>query len=369
MAIYNWQQDDWAQFSYSLQGMADELYAFAENSGRLKGSIHAMPSDAQLGIVIDNMVAEALKSSEIEGEFLNRQDIYSSIQKNMGLIARLPAIKDKRAKGIGEMMVDIRKTFDHELSEEKILQWHTMLLHADKEIIAVGKWRTHKEPMQVISGAIGKQKVHFEAPPSKNIPGEMKRFVRWFNNTMPGGKEEIKEAPVRAALAHLYFESIHPFEDGNGRIGRALAEKALYQTAGAPLLLSLSSTIELNKKEYYRQLEKSSQTNKVTKWVQYFIQLVLDAQKHAKAEVDFTLKKTAFYNRYKGQLNDRHAAVIKKMLAEGSKGFKGGMNARKYIGITKTSKATATRDLQWLAENNIFIATGKGRSSSYEINL
>ena len=369
MAVYNWQQNDWTRFSYSLHGMADLLYAFAENSGRLSGSLHAMPAQEQLQITIDNMVAEALKSSEIEGEFLNRQDIFSSIQKNLGLITKMPAIKDKKAKGIGELMVDARKTFDLPLTEEKILQWHTMLLHSDKEFIAVGKWRTHKEPMQVISGAIGKQKIHFEAPPYKDVPKEMKRFIRWFNNTMPGGKEEIKQAPVRSALVHLYFESIHPLEDGNGRIGRVLAEKALYQTAGTLLVLSLSSTIELNKKEYYQQLEKASKSNKVTKWVHYFIKLVVDAQKHARAEIDFTLKKTAFYNKYKEQLNERHALVIKKMLAEGSAGFKGGMNARKYTGITKTSKATATRDLQYLAEKNIFISTGKGRSSSYEINL
>ena len=369
MTVYNWQQNDWTKFSYSLHGMADLLYAFAENSGRLSGSLHAMPAEEQLHLTIDNMVAEAIKSSEIEGEFLNRQDIYSSIQKNLGLINKTPAIKDKKAKGIGELMVDVRKTFNLALTQEKMLQWHIMLLHADKEMMAVGKWRTHKDPMQVISGAIGKRKIHFEAPPSKDVPKEMKAFTGWFNDTMPGGKDEIKQAPVRAALVHLYFESIHPFEDGNGRIGRVLAEKALYQTAGTPLLLSLSSTIELNKKEYYLQLEKASKSNKVTNWIHYFIKLVADAQKHARAEIDFTLKKTAFYNKYKEQLNSRHLLVIQRMLAGGSAGFKGGMNARKYTGITKASKATATRDLQFLVEKNIFIPIGKGRSSSYEINL
>ncbi|WP_315819352.1 Fic family protein [Paraflavitalea speifideaquila] len=156
-------------------------------------------------------------------------------------------IKDKKAVGIGELMIDVRNTYKEELTQEKLFAWHRMLLPAS-EGIEVGAWRIHEEPMQVISGAMGKQKVHYEAPPSARVPKEMEQFISWFNETAPGSRKEIKKAPVRSAIAHLYFETIHPFEDGNGRIGRAIVEKALSQGIDRPVLLSLSRTIEANKR-------------------------------------------------------------------------------------------------------------------------
>ena len=155
--------------------------------------------------------------------------------------------------------------------------------------IEVGQWRTHEEPMQVISGAArGNQKVHYEAPPSKRVPQEMEQFITWFNETGPGGVREIKKAPVRSAIAHLYFETIHPFEDGNGRIGRAIAEKALAQGTGRPVLMSLSHTIEANKKAYYDALEKSQRSNEITEWINYFVKTTLAAQNEAEEQIDFT---------------------------------------------------------------------------------
>jgi Fic family protein len=199
----------------------------------------------------------------------------------------------------------------------------------------------------------------------------MKKFIQWFNETAPGGKNEIKKAPVRAAIAHLYFETIHPFEDGNGRIGRAIAEKALSQTIGRPVMLSLSRTIEAKKNIYYSSLEKAQRSNEITPWMEYFVRTALDAQRDAETQIDFTLKKTKFFDRVKDQLNERQLIVIKRMLEEGTKGFEGGMNARKYIGITKASKATATRDMQQLLEIGTFVLAGKagGRSTSYQVNI
>jgi Fic family protein len=194
--------------------------------------------------------------------------------------------------------------------------------------------------------------------------------VKWFNETAPGGKHEIRIAPVRSAIAHLYFESIHPFEDGNGRIGRAIAEKALSQTLGRPVVLSLSKTIESNKKLYYKSLEQAQRSNDITPWIEYFVQTILDAQIDSEIQVEFTLKKVKFFDRFKDRLNDRQLLVIQRMLEEGQTGFEGGMNARKYIGITKTSKATATRDIQHLVEIGAFLALpGRGRSSSYTLAL
>lgn len=225
--------------------------------------------------------------------------------------------------------------------------------------------------MQVISGPLGKQKVHFEAPPSNRVPKEMDQFIKWFNETAPGGSKEMKKGPIRSAIAHLYFETIHPFEDGNGRIGRAIAEKALTQGAGRPVMMSLSNTIEANKKAYYVTLEKAQRSNEITDWIQYFTNTILTAQSEAEEQIDFTLKKAKFFDHFKNKLNERQLKVIKRMLEEGPKGFAGGINASKYGSLTKISKATATRDLQTLLEMGALIPFGKGggRSTKYEVNL
>jgi Fic family protein len=370
MKKYNWQQNDWRQFKFSLAAVEDDMLIFTEKVGRVSGILEGLPEETKQDVIVEIILAEAIKTSEIEGEFPNRKDVLSSIRKNLGLFYITENIKDKSAAGLGELMTNVRKTFKDVLTEEKLFAWHRMLLGENKRV-TVGEWRSHEEPMQVVSGALGKEKVHYEAPPSAKVPDEMKQFIQWFNDTAPGGKLEIKKAPVRSAIAHLYFETIHPFEDGNGRIGRAIAEKALSQTIGRPILLSLSRTIEANKKLYYESLEKAQQSNEITPWIVYFIKTSLDAQTEAEEQIEFTLKKTKFFDRFKDKLNDRQLTVIRRMLEEGNKGFVGGMNARKYIGITKTSKATATRDMQQLLALGAFKLTGNagGRSTGYQVNL
>jgi Fic family protein len=370
MATYNWQQEDWPHFKFSLQRVEDALHIFSEKVGRVSGILEALPEETKEDAIVDIILAEAIKTSEIEGEYPNRKDVLSSIRKNLGLHYSADQIRDKSAAGLGELMIDVRRTYKDPITDEKLFAWHRMLLRENKGI-EVGQWRTHKDPMQVISGAMGKSKVHYEAPPSSIVPDEMTAFIKWFNDTGPNGKNEIKKAPVRSALAHLYFETIHPFEDGNGRIGRAIAEKALSQTIGRPVMLSLSRTIEAKKKLYYDSLEKAQQSNEITPWMEYFVTTALDAQAEAETQIDFTFKKTRFFDRFKDRLNERQLTVIKRMLEEGIKGFQGGMKARKYIGITKTSKATATRDMQQLLEMGAFVLSGKagGRSTSYQINI
>jgi Fic family protein len=369
MNLYNWQQKDWPEFRYKIGEVEDLFFQFAERVGHVSGVLKTLPEETRLETLIDIMVAEAVKTSEIEGEFISRKDVLSSVKKNLGLSKAPLAVKDKRAKGIGDLMMDVRNSFAESLTDKKIFEWHKMLLGGQGSEIAIGNWRKHKEPMQVISGAIGKEKVHFEAPPSAQVAGEMKKFINWFNETGPGGKKEIKKAPLRAAIAHLYFESIHPFEDGNGRIGRAIAEKALSQTIGRPVMLSLSKTIEADKKSYYESLQKASKSNEITGWINYFVKVIVDAQAQAEDEIEFTLKKVKFFDRFRSLLNERQLKVIKRILDEGAKGFEGGMNASKYISITKTSKATATRDLQDLLEKKILIAFGGGRSTGYKLNF
>lgn len=280
----------------------------------------------------------------------------------------LDEITDKRAIGMAALLTDVRATYSEPLTKEKLFAWHSAMLMGADDVLA-GSWRTHTEPMQIISGSLGKQKVHFEAPPSNVVPSEMKQFFHWFNDSSPWGSHPIKKPIVRSAIAHLYFESIHPFEDGNGRLGRCISEKALSQYINRPILMSLSRGIEADKKAYYHHLEKAQKSNNITEWITYFIKTVMIAQEQTTQEVADTLKRARFFDRFNDVLNERQLRAVQRMLEEVPKGFEGGMNARKYIGITKTSKATATRDLQDLVGKGVFIPTGGGRSTRYELAL
>lgn len=364
---YNWQQPDWPHFRYDLAPIQDALFAIATTMGHMSGILKGLPEAMQTETVLGLMVSEAVMTSAIEGEILSRADVMSSIRNQLALNVPLESVCDARAIGAAELMMDVRRTFAEPLTQEKLFAWHQMLLSSRAEQLRVGAWRNHPEPMQVVSGPIGKTKVHFEAPPSKRVPKEMNTFIQWFNSTGPGGAQEIKLAAVRAAIAHLYFESIHPFDDGNGRIGRALSEKALSQGVGYPVLLSLSKTIEADKKKYYTALKAAQRANEITPWIAYFVHIVLEAQLDAEQQINFVLKKTKFFDRYASQLDSRQVKVIHRMLEEGPQGFAGGMNTKKYIGITGVSKATATRDLQYLQDIGILQRVGAGRSTRYDL--
>jgi Fic family protein len=365
--LYNWQQNDWPRFRYDLSGVEEILLTFAERTGHASGLLKGLTAEAQMEASIEMMVVEALQTSAIEGELLSRKDVMSSIRNNLGMDGGSP-VGDKRAKGAAALMIDVRNSIAAPISENMLFAWHRMIM-AGHRGIASGQWRTHAEPMQVVSGPVGHERVHFEAPPSATVPEEMTRFIQWFNDTAPGGKQEIRKASVRSAVTHLYFESIHPFEDGNGRIGRALSEKALSQGLGRPALLSLSRTIEVNRKQYYETLQEGQQSNEITPWVTWFVHMVLEAQIQAEGQIEFTLKKTRLFDRWREQLNARQLQILRRMLDEGTTGFEGGMSAKKYMTITGASKATATRDLQDLADKGIVVPAGGGRSIHYKINL
>ncbi|TRX54325.1 Fic family protein [Fulvivirga sp. M361] len=366
--MYNWQQSDWPDFKYNTSQIDELLIDFAQKSGKSTGLLEALPNDYQQETVIELMVAEAIKTSEIENEYLSHQDVMSSIRRNLGFKTNMAKTHDLRAEGASELMVSVRENHDKPLSKEMLFNWHRMIMKGSKGINA-GQWRTHKDPMQVVSGSIGKETVHFEAPPSMNVPKEMQQFISWFNDTAPGRTKEIKKAPVRSAIAHAYFETIHPFEDGNGRIGRAISEKAISEGMGKPALISLSRTIEANKNDYYNALKEAQSSNDLTHWINYFVQVVVNAQAEAEELIAFIVKKSKFFDRYKNKLNERQMRVTNRMLEEGSKGFEGGMSAKKYMSIAKTTKATATRDLQDLVEKEVFLVSGGGRSTRYEVNL
>ncbi|MGB5943287.1 MAG: Fic family protein [Leeuwenhoekiella sp.] len=365
--MYNWQLKDWPNFRYSTEGIEDKLFEFSQRAGHINGLLEGLSDSMQMEAVISIMVCEAIKTSEIEGEYLSREDVMSSIRNNLGY-GQPRAVKDPMARGAGELMAKVREGFADPLKQQTLFDWHSILL-ASARRINIGQWRTHTEPMQIVSGAWGREKVHFEAPASSFVPKEMKAFIEWFNESHPEGAQPIKKPIIRSAIAHLYFETIHPFEDGNGRIGRAISEKALSQDVNRPILLSLSRAIDDNKKTYYDALKSAQRSNEITEWIEYFVETVLKAQLQAEALISFTLKKAKFFDQYGTSLNDRQLKVINKILDKGIEGFEGGMTAKKYIAITKTSKATATRDLQDLAARKIFKPLGEGRSTRYEINL
>jgi Fic family protein len=210
--------------------------------------------------------------------------------------------------------------------------------------------------------------VHFEAPPSARMKAEMDAFVAWFNDTRPGGAGALP-ALTRAGIAHLYVVTVHPFEDGNGRIARALAEKSLAQNLGHPTLIALAYTIERARKAYYDALERNNKDIEITDWLVYFGETVVEAQRNTIKRVDFHVAKAKLYERLRGLLNDRQEKVIARMFREGIDGFKGGLSAENYISITKASRATATRDLQDLVAKSALTRTGELRHTRYHLNI
>ncbi len=366
---YNWEYPDWPNFSYTANASDKRLAEFLLKSGQITGMVAGLGDFDQTETTLEMMVVEAIKTSEIEGEFLSRQDVMSSIKKNLGIQENQPLlVKDQRAKGIAKLMIHVRSSYAEALSEAMLFEWHVMLMEGNRYIQA-GQWRSDSEPMQVVSGALGKEKVHFEAPPSARVPEEMEAFIHWFNETAPSAVNEISNPLIRSAITHLYFETIHPFEDGNGRIGRALAEKAIHQGLGHTTLISLSTAIEKERNAYYGALQSGQRSNEVSSWLEYFTETVLQAQVYATELIRFTLQKSKFFAKHQALLNERQTKVINRMLVEGTGGFEGGMTAKKYIAITKASKATSTRDLQQLAELGVFEPMGGGRNVSYKLEM
>ena len=366
--MYNWEQKDWRQFQYNEIEFTAVALNFMALAGESQGYIQSLSGNEQAETVLSVLVKEAIKTSAIEGEFLSRVDLISSIRKNLGHPTPSYRIKDKRAEGIAILLVKARENVGADLTEMQLFEWHKLLMMGNNAINS-GQYRSHSEPMQVISGAIGKEIIHFVAPPSAQVPAEMQTLFKWFNETKPNGKQAIPNLLIRAAIAHLYFETIHPFEDGNGRIGRIIAEKVLAQGLKRPILMSLSTAIEADKNAYYAALKEARRTNDVTAWIHYFSETILKAQQDFIVTINFLVKKTTFFDKHQSQLNAAQTKVINRMLEDGETVSLGGMNANKYQSITRVSKATATRHLQDLVEKGILIAHKGGRSTNYQVNL
>lgn len=365
---YIWQHKNFPDFKFDGKGIIEQVQVFTLLAGELNGLIRGFRPAEREDILLQILLAEAIKTSEIEGEYFSRIDVMSSLRQQLGLHNHLPKSKNTNANAIAKMMLQVRADYPQKLSEQLLKNWHSILMAEAKNINA-GKWRKGKEAMQIISGKIGAVKVHYEAPPSGEVPATMRRFIRWYHQFTIPTLGKVGEGMLKAALAHLYFETIHPFEDGNGRIGRALSEKILAEHLEIPLFISLSPVIEKNKQQYYNELQKAQRNPDVTRWIAYFIDVMIQAEQNVKAVANFSIQKTRFFDRYKTELNARQEKAIQKMMEHGQDGFEGGMSAKKYSSINNTSKATATRDLQHLATLGALVQQGEGRSVSYVLNL
>ncbi len=364
---WNWEQSDWPKFEYDATLLMAMESKFLTSSGILIGAYKHLDGGEKKALTVELMSEEALKTSEIEGEFLNRDSLQSSIRRQFGLQAdpgRIPPAE----QGIAEMSVHVYETWAEPLSNETLFKWHSMLAMERTDLANIGCYRTSIDPMQVVSGPVSKRKIHFEAPPSDRVGYEMNSFMSWFNNSSPAGKHPLS-ALLRAGISHIYFESIHPFEDGNGRIGRAVSEKVLSQNLGQPTLITLARTIEANRKAYYATLERVNRGLEITDWLLYFAETILDAQIYTIKCVEFLIEKARFYDRLGDELNPRQHKVLSRMFAEGLDGFEGGLSADNYIRISKTSASTATRDLQDLMAKDALLRTGELKYTRYHLNL
>jgi len=360
---WNWQRLGWPDFVYEASALESLERHFLLNSGEFIGAFRHIGPDARDVLRIDLISDEALTTSAIEGETLDRDSLQSSLRRQFGLAAGNKNVPLPE-QGMAKMMVDLYRNFADPLAEQGLFAWHRMIMADARRIETVGGYRTHPDSMQIVSGPIGGYKIHFEAPPSAQVPAEMERFIAWFNSSAANRLPPL----ARAGIAHLYFESIHPFEDGNGRIGRAISEKALAQSLGQPSLIALSHTINRHRKRYYEMLELSNKDIHITDWLVYFGESVLEAQANTLARVNFHIAKTRFFDRFGETLNDRQRRAVTRMFREGIDGFKGGLSADNYISITKTSRATATRDLQNLVQIGALSRTGERRHARYHLN-
>lgn len=359
---WNWQHPDWPNFTYDAGALADAEATFLLQGGMLVGAFkHLRPGDEQ-ELVVEVATSEAMTTSDIEGEVLDRQSVRSSILHHFGIATDQQRV-GPREDGIAHLMADVFESDLAPLTHERLWRWHSLIMQG-RAGMEVGAYRRHEEPMRIVSGPIGRERVHFEAPPSDVVLAEMDRFVDWF--ALSQGR---LPALTCAGLAHLYFESIHPFEDGNGRVGRAISELALAQGLGGRSLTLLATEIESRQRDYYARLEQASRGLEVTDWLVWFADVSLAAQVRTLGWIDFIIAKSRLLDSLADHMNPRQERVLLRMFREGPTGFLGGLSAGNYQRITGTTAATAGRDLAELVRLGALKRTGVGKGTRYWLNL
>ncbi|QBF30076.1 Fic family protein [Thalassococcus sp. S3] len=354
--IWNWQHEDWPNWRYDPKALEAMEQHFLLGAGRLSGAWQHLSKDDRDNVKVELLSEEAIKTSEIEGEYLDRASVQSSVRRQLGLKAQAKA--GSAEAGIAELMVAVFDGFENDITHETLFVWHRMVCGAQRDLQNIGAYRTHTEAMQVVSGPFQKPKVHFEAPPSRQVDREMTRFLDWLNqSTLP--------ALTKAGIAHLYFVSIHPFEDGNGRIARAISEHSLSRALGQPSLLAFARQIEKERKGYYDILERNNKSLNIDAWLAWFAKTALKAQDYSIALIGHVIAKTQMLDRLRGQLNDRQERALLRMFEAGPDGFVGGLSAKNYRAITGATVPTTTRDLNDLVAKGALHKTGARKATRY----
>ncbi len=366
MARYIYDLPDWPRFTWSQDRLVNQLAAVRHRQGRLFGRMHALGFPLREEAVLNTLTEDVLKSSEIEGEMLDRNQVRSSIARRLGIDIGALSPADRNVEGVVEMMLDATQKSAKPLTAERLFAWHASLFPTGRSgmsKILVGAWRDDKlGPMQVISKAYSdRPKVHYQAPAAPRLEAEMKSFLGWFND------ERDIDPVLKAGLAHLWFVTIHPFDDGNGRIARAIADMSLARSEGSPeRFYSMSAQIRRERNTYYDMLETTQKGSlDVTAWLEWFLACLDRAVAGAETILAAVLRKAKFWQRHaSASLNERQRDILNRLL----EGFEGKLTSSKYAKIEKTSPDTALRDINDLVERGILKKDeGGGRSTSYSL--
>jgi Fic family protein len=362
MAKYIYQHKNWTHFTWDYSKIAVVLGEVRNLQGKLSGTMKALGFSLQSEAVLETLTLDIMKSSEIEGEKLNRKQVRSSIARRLGLeIGGLDYI-DRNIEGVVEMLLDATQNYTKDLSEDRLFGWHSALFPSGRSgmyKIEVGKYRTGE--MQVVSGAMGREKVHYEAVEAKNLKSEMDKFINWINK-----KTEI-DLVLKSAIAHLWFVTIHPFDDGNGRIARAISDMLLARSDGSSQrFYSMSNQILKERKKYYSALEKTQHSDSdLTLWLNWFLNCLKNSLLNTEVILKSVFRKADFWEKHKDtQINDRQKFIINKLFDS----FYGKLTSSKWAKMTKTSSDTALRDIKDLIEKGILRQDeAGGRSTNYEL--
>lgn len=363
--MYIHQQKGWPEFRWSEAALATRLAAVRHRQGRLIGRMEALGFRFREEAVLETLTEEVVKSSEIEGEVLDKDQVRSSIARRLGMDIGALTPADRNVEGVVEMMLDATQRYEAPLTEERLFGWHAALFPTGRSgmnRIIVGAWRDDKSgPMQVVSGPVGRERVHYEAPAAGRLDSEVKAFLAWFE-----GKPDI-DPVLLAGLAHLWFVTIHPFEDGNGRIARAIADMALARSEHtAQRFYSMSAQIRIERNAYYDMLEAAQKGDlDVTAWLTWFLECLDRAFDRAEDTFGKVLAKASFWERHaQTDLNERQRHVINRLLD----GFEGKLTSSKWASLAKCSQDTALRDIEDLRKRGILAKDASGgRSTSYSL--
>jgi len=367
---YIWQHADWtSRWRWGSDRLLMPLAQARKAQGELLGRAASLGFEIGMEARAETLVDEALTTAAIEGVSLDPRSVRSSVARRLGLASAGVQVPDRDADGLVEVLIDATQRYGEPLTARRLKGWQAALFprgYSGLRKIVIGDWRKKLEPMQVVSGPVGREKVHYEAPPAARLPREMARFLAWWRS---GRNPE--EGLLRAALAHLWFVTVHPFEDGNGRITRAIADMALAADEKTSLrLYSMSARIRSEQDAYFAVLERTQRGDgEITDWLEWFLLCLKRALETSETRLERVLAKSRLWQRQAGiSIGERQLKVINRLLDAGQGGFEGGLSTRKYVGMTGTSRATAQREIVDLVKKGFLTKRGGGgRSTSYDI--